>query len=104
MKKENIPYDEVNPFEETIDNVEEYDPDQESVLITRLLLQKRWRNAFFQCFGEEKMFMPSVEKAEVIFRNAITDGMTGFARNNEMKSCFVMSVKIQNGQNWMLRK
>mgnify|MGYP003376549548 CR=1 FL=1 len=25
LKKENIPYDEVNPFEETIDNVEEYD-------------------------------------------------------------------------------
>lgn len=24
LKKENIPYDEVNPFEETIDNVEEY--------------------------------------------------------------------------------
>ena len=28
LKKENIPYDEVNPFEDTIDNVEEYDPDQ----------------------------------------------------------------------------
>ena len=28
LKKVNIPYDEVNPFEETIDNVEEYDPDQ----------------------------------------------------------------------------
>ena len=28
MKKENIPYDEVNPFEETIYNVEEYDPNQ----------------------------------------------------------------------------
>ena len=25
LKKENIPYDEVNPFEETIDSVEEYD-------------------------------------------------------------------------------
>ena len=29
--------------------------------------------------GEEKMFMPSVEKAEIIFHNAIADGMTGFA-------------------------
>ena len=28
LLKENIPFDEVNPFEETIDNVEEYDPDQ----------------------------------------------------------------------------
>lgn len=27
LKKENIPYDEVNPFEDKIDNVEEYDPD-----------------------------------------------------------------------------
>ena len=27
LKKENIPYDEVNPFEEIIDSVEEYDPD-----------------------------------------------------------------------------
>ena len=48
--------------------------------------------------------MPIVVKTEVIFHNAITDGMTGFARNNEAKRCFVMSVKIQNGQNWMLRK
>ena len=27
LKKENIPYDEVNPFEETIGNAKEYDPD-----------------------------------------------------------------------------
>ena len=28
LKKENIPYDEINPFEETIENAEEYDLDQ----------------------------------------------------------------------------
>ena len=28
LREENIPYDEVNPFEDTMDNVEEYDPDQ----------------------------------------------------------------------------
>lgn len=68
LKKENIPYDEVSPFEETIDHV------------------------------EEKMFMPSVVKTEVIFHNAIIVGMTGFVQNNEAKRCFAMSVKIQNGQ------
>lgn len=33
LRKENIPYDEVNPFEQTIDNVEEYDPDQRERIV-----------------------------------------------------------------------
>ena len=94
LKKENIPYDEVNPFEDTIDNVEEYDPDQGECINNPPFITEDMAKRFFQCFGEEKMFMPSVEKAEVIFHSAITDGMTGFARNNEAKSSFVMSVKI----------
>ena len=32
LKKASIPYDEVNPFEEKIENVEEYDLDQGNVL------------------------------------------------------------------------
>ncbi len=59
LKKENIPYNDVNPFEETMDNL----------------------NSILQCFGEEKMFMPGVEETGDIFRNAKTDGMTGFARS-----------------------
>lgn len=38
LKKENIPYDEVNPFEETIDNVEEYDPDQGERIVNKYML------------------------------------------------------------------
>ena len=104
LKKENIPYDEVNPFEETIDNVEEYDPDQGERIVNPPFITEEMATHFFSMFWGERMFLPSEVKTEVIFHNAIIVGMIGYVRNNEAKRCFVMSVKIQNGQNWMLRK
>lgn len=50
LKKENIPYDEVNPFEETIDNVEEYDPDQCERIVAPPYINDKMAKYFFSMF------------------------------------------------------
>ena len=98
LKKENIPYDEINPFEETIDNVEEYDPDQGERIVNPTYITEEMATHFFPCFGDGRMFMQSVVRMVVIFHNVITDGMPDFVRNKEVKRHSAMSVKILNGQ------
>ena len=50
LKKENIPYDEVNPFEETMDNVEEYDPDQGERIVNPAFITEEMATHFFSMF------------------------------------------------------
>lgn len=57
LKKENIPYDEVNPFEETIDNVEEYDPDQGERIVNPPYITEEMAQKFFAMFwGREDVY------------------------------------------------
>ena len=57
LKKENIPYDEVNPFEETIDNVEEYDPDQGERIVNPPYITDEMAQKFFAMFwGREDVY------------------------------------------------
>ena len=101
LKRENIPYEEIHPFEEMMDDAEAYDPDQGGRIFIPRLLQRRWQNAFFLCFGEGKMSMRNGAGMAVIFLNVITDGTTSFVQNSREKRCFVMNVRITNGQGWM---
>ena len=57
LKKKNIPYDEVNPFEETIDNVEEYDPDQGERIVNPPYITEEMAQKFFAMFwGREDVY------------------------------------------------
>lgn len=57
LKKENIPYDEVNPFEETMDNVEEYDPDQGARIVNPPYITEEMAQNFFAMFwGREEVY------------------------------------------------
>ena len=66
LRKENIPYDEVNPFEETIDNVEEYDPDQGERIVNPPFITEEMATRFFSMFlGREDVYAKSHGKNNI---------------------------------------
>lgn len=57
LKKENISYDEVNPFEEMIDNAEAYDPDQGERINDPAYITEEMATRFFSMFwGREDVY------------------------------------------------
>ena len=57
LKKKNIPYDEVNPFEETLDHMEEYDPDQGERIVNPPFITEEMARRFFSMFwGREDVY------------------------------------------------
>lgn len=57
LKKENISYDEVNPFEEMIDNAEAYDPDQGERINNPAYITEEMATRFFAMFwGREDVY------------------------------------------------
>ena len=100
LKKENIPYDEINPFEETIENAEEYDLDQGARIVHPTFITEKMAIRFFSMFWGREDVMPGAVRMAAIFHNVIIDGILNFVRNSVEKRYFAMSVKIKNGQNW----
>lgn len=57
LKKASIPYDEVNPFEEKIENAEEYDPDQGERIVNPSFISEEMAIRFFSMFwGREDVY------------------------------------------------
>lgn len=57
LKKENIPYEEINPFEETIENTEEYDLDQGARIVRPTFITEKMAIRFFSMFwGREDVY------------------------------------------------
>ena len=57
LKKASIPYDEVNPFEEKIENAEEYDPDQGERIVNPPFITEEMAIRFFSMFwGREDVY------------------------------------------------
>lgn len=57
LKKENIPYEELNPFEETIENAEEYDLAQGARIVHPTFITEKMAIRFFSMFwGREDVY------------------------------------------------
>ena len=57
LKKENIPYEEIHPFEETIENAEEYDLDQGARIVHPQFITEKMAIRFFSMFwGREDVY------------------------------------------------
>lgn len=57
LKKENIPYEEIDPFEETIENAEEYDLDQGARIVHPQFITEKMAIRFFSMFwGREDVY------------------------------------------------
>ena len=57
LKKANIPYDEINPFEEKIENTEKFDPDQGARIVNPLYITEKMAIRFFSMFwGREDVY------------------------------------------------
>lgn len=104
LKKENISYDEVNPFEEIIDNAEAYDPDQGERINNPTYITEEMAIRFFSMFwGREDVYAKRGRYGGYFPQcdNRWNDRLCPKQRG---KRYSVMSVKIKNGQGWMLSK
>ena len=101
LDEANIPYEEINLFEQPIDKSAEYDPDQGGRIIHPGYITEIWQSVFSLCFGEEKMSMPKEQEMVAIFLNVITVGIAICVLNNKRRKYIVMNVAIGNGQSLM---
>lgn len=54
LKKENILYDDVKPFEETVDHMETYDPDQGGRITAPAFITEEMAKCFFYVLGTRR--------------------------------------------------
>ena len=98
LKKANIPYDEINPFEEKIESAEEYDLDQGSRIVNPPYITEKMAIRFFSMFwGRRRCIMPEEERTGAIFHNVRNRWNDRLCLNNVKRRYCVMNVKILNG-------
>lgn len=98
LDEANIPYEEINLFEQPINKSAEYDPDQGGRIIHPGYITENMTKRFSLCFGEEKMYMQKEVRMEVTFLNVPIDGMIIYALNSKIRKYSVMNVSIKNGR------
>ena len=74
LDEANIPYEEINLFEQPIDKSAEYDPDQGGRIIHPEYITENVVKRFLPCFSEEKMVYAKEKETVIIFLNVIIDG------------------------------
>ena len=93
LDEANIPYEEINLFEQPINKSSEYDPDQGGRIIHPGYITENMAKRFSLCFGEEKMSMPKEQEMVAIFLNVITAGIAICVLNNKRRKYIVMNGK-----------
>ena len=97
LQKANIPYEDYSHFEEKIENLENYDPDQGERIINPEYITDDMQKGILPCFGDGRMYLQREARMADIFLNAIIVGITLCALNKEAKKYSVMNVKIHSG-------
>lgn len=98
LDEANIPYEEINLFEQPIDKSAEYDPDQGGRIIHPGYITENMAKRFFAMFwGREDVYAKRARMV-AIFLNVITAGIAICVLNNKRRKYIVMNVAIGNGQ------
>lgn len=68
LKKENISYEEINPFEEIIENTEEYDLDQGARIVhPTFITEKMVIRFFFMFWGQRRYLCQTWQEWRIFF-------------------------------------
>lgn len=101
LDEANIPYEEINLFEQPIDKSAEYDPDQGGRIIHPGYITENMAKRFFAMFwGREDVYAKRARNGGY-FLNVITAGIAICVLNNKRRKYIVMNVAIGNGQGLM---
>ena len=84
LEKNGIVCESKDLFENNMETLNAYDPDQGGRIISRYITQEMVKK-YFPCFGEELMFMPNGVKMEVIFLSVTIDGMIAYVLSSREK-------------------
>ena len=97
LQKANIPYEDYSHFEEKIENLENYDPDQGERIINPEYITDDMAKRYFAMFWGRQDVFAKRGKNGGYFPHAIIVGITLCALNKEAKKYSVMNVKIHSG-------
>ena len=93
LDEANIPYEEINLFEQPIDKSAEYDPDQGGRIIHPGYITENMAKRFFSMFwGREDVYAKRGKNGGYF------PGMIIYALNNKIRKYSVMNVSIKNGR------
>ena len=104
LQKANIPYEDYSHFEEKIENLENYDPDQGERIINPEYITDDMAKRYFAMFWGRQDVFAKRGKNGGYFPHAIIVGITLCALNKEAKKFVVKIVRTQNGQNLLQKR